>query len=93
MAFDLDNPESFRGAQADAVRAFLRGLGWAPKPTRNKLGERWALPRRGGDQVRLMDGNQRERNPIKQGPYLVVSMGGIKSAHIPLEGNPTLPGS
>ena len=88
-ALSLQNPTSLRGADPKAVRELVP-KDWIASPTKGAGGTRFADPARRGDQLRIMPGNPRDPNPVKQGPYARTSTSGVKSDPIPLKGNPTL---
>jgi hypothetical protein len=66
--------------------------GSVEKPTKDGTGRRIFLPGRGdSDVVRVMPGSPKDPDPVKQGPYARISVGGKVSNPIPLKGNKTLP--
>jgi RHS repeat-associated protein len=89
-ARSLDNPASLRGASKRQVERLIP-KGWTAGPSKRGGGVRYANPSKPGEQVRVMPGNPRDPNPIKQGPYGRISKGGKVSDPIPLKGNKTLP--
>ncbi len=85
----FDRPESLRGASADEVRQLVPSE-FRAEATRRGAGQRFVDPNSRGDQIRMMPGNPRDPNPVKQGPYLRISRSGSTTDPIPLRGNPTL---
>ena len=83
----LEDPATLRGASEKEIRDLVPGFKSAPA---KGPGERLVDPERLGDQIRIMRGNPRDPNPIKQGPYVRVSRLGKTSDPIPLQGNPVL---
>jgi RHS repeat-associated protein len=86
----IADPSALRGASVQDVTSQIPS-DWVSSPTRGEGGVRYADPSRPGDQIRIMPGNPLDSDPVKRGPYLVVSVGGNTSEHIPLAGNPVLP--
>jgi RHS repeat-associated protein len=87
---DIKDASSMQGASAQEVEDAVPS-NWEVAPTKKSDGWRWADPARPGDQVRYMPGNPGDPNPVKQGPYIRISIGGQTSGPIPAAGNPTLP--
>jgi RHS repeat-associated protein len=90
QARSLDDPQSLRGADPKEVERLIP-RDWVKSSTSGKGGVRYANPQARGEQVRVMPGKPGDPNPVKQGPYVRISRGGVKSDPIPLKGNPTLP--
>jgi hypothetical protein len=84
----LDDPSTLRGAAPLEVIQLIP-KNWIQNRTRNNLGTRYSDPERLGNQIRIMEGNPRDPDLIKRGPYLVISMDGQRW-RVPLKGNPTL---
>ena len=90
--FNLNNPNSFRGANPRSVGKYLKSNGWKPAPTNpNKMfpGTRYTSGV-SGEQIRIMPGNVSRSIHAKQGPHMIISRNGVKSEPIPLMGNSTL---
>jgi hypothetical protein len=90
--FDVNDPESFKGASAQEVEQWLKDNGWNDAgPTKTGGGTKFTNQIR-GEQVRIMPGytagNRSEL--MKTGPYMEISVRGGRE-YVPLEGNPTLP--
>jgi hypothetical protein len=86
---DFDDPSTVEGKGPQEVKDAIP-KDWSESPAKNGLGKRYANPNRPGDQIRVMDGNPADPNPVKRGPYVRVSRNGKVSEPIPLKGNPTL---
>jgi hypothetical protein len=84
----LDDPSTLRGAAPLEVIQLIP-KNWIQNRIRNNLGTRYSDPERLGNQIRIMEGNPRDPDLIKRGPYLVISMDGQRW-RVPLKGNPTL---
>jgi len=89
VARSLDDPDSLRGATVAEIEALVPS-GYTRRPSRSGGGVRFEDPKRPGHQVRIMPGNPNDSEPVKRGPYVVISGRGTSSEHIPLAGNPTL---
>ena len=86
---NISDPNSFWGLSSQqADDAFPSD--WKRSSTRGPGGTRISNPNALGEQGRIMPGNPNDPNPVKQGPYLRISMNGQVSDPIPLKGNPTL---
>jgi len=85
---DIDDPNSVRGADPDAVAEAAKEKGYTESEARNKEGTRYTSPN-GSDQVRIMRGNPNRPDPVKRGPYAVIAKSGVKTI-VPLKGNPSL---
>ena len=89
----FDDPDSLTGLSPEEVKDLIP-KDYTREPSRSGGGERFADPKRLGDQIRIMPGNPGNTdpamNPVKRGPHAYVSRGGKKSGPIPLKGNPTL---
>ncbi len=90
--FDVDIPSSFKGGESGSVDSFLKSNGWNPAPTSsNKVntgGTKYSNDVK-GEAVRIMPGAANRSEPLKRGPYMIISKGGTKTT-VPLKGNPTL---
>ena len=87
----LDDPTTLRGAAPFEIVQLIPA-NWQRRRTRNDLGDRYSDPERLGNQIRIMEGNPRDPELLKRGPYLVISMDGQRW-RVPLKGNPTLTSS
>jgi len=90
--FNINSPNSFKGANPNKAGDFLKSEGWTPTPSNpNKMfpGTRYqnGVP---GEQIRIMPGDASRSIHVKQGPHMIISRNGVKSEPIPLMGNPTL---
>jgi RHS repeat-associated protein len=85
----LTNPVSLRGASTQEIERLIP-QSWTASPTRRGGGVRYSNPDKPGEQIRVMPGNLRDPNPVKQGPYTRISSEGNRSDPIPLKGNPEL---
>jgi RHS repeat-associated protein len=85
-------PEELRGKTKEEIDKLLKGKGWGSSPTRKRDGIKYPKPgTKESDQVRVMDGNPSDSNPVKRGPYARITEGGNPPTDpIPLAGNPTL---
>lgn len=81
-------PESLRGVSMDDVRRHIPE-DWEELPSHHGGGTRWKHPTRKGEQVRVMPGKAGDPDPLKQGPYAVISKDGART-YVLLEGNHTL---
>jgi RHS repeat-associated protein len=82
---DINDPPSFQGSSRGEAEAELRQAGWAEDgPTRSGGGVRWRRPGNISDQVRIMPGDPLNPNPLKQGPYIRLSISGNKWGPYPL---------
>jgi len=89
---DFDNPSTVEGKDpADIKKAIPKD--WPEAEAKSGRGRRFSDPAHKGDQIRVMDGNPADPNPVKRGPYIRISKSGKVSNPIPLKGNPTLGGS
>lgn len=89
----VDNPSSLEGATPEEVEQAAKEAGYTNDvgPPRNDPGgKRLQKPGNPADQVRIQRGNPNDPNPVKQGPYVRVTQGGVVSPPIPLAGNSTL---
>ncbi len=89
--FDINTPNSFRGANSSQVTQHLKNNGWtgvATNPNKMYPGTRFTNGIR-GEQIRLMPGNVSRSIHLKQGPHMIISRQGTKTT-IPLKGNPSL---
>jgi hypothetical protein len=86
---EVPMPEQIRGSSPEAVERMVPE-GWLKSPTRTGGGTRYSNPNRPGEQIRVMPGDPKAANPVKNGPYARISTQGNKSDPIPLKGNPTL---
>ena len=84
----IDDPDSLAGLSPDEVRGLIPD-DFIKEPSRSGGGERYRDPRKTGEQIRIMPGNENSSNPVKRGPYVRISRGGVKSPPIPLKGNPS----
>jgi RHS repeat-associated protein len=89
IARSLDDASTLRGASTEEIQGLIPKE-WISSATRKGGGTRYANPDRPGEQVRIMPGNPNDSNPVKQGPYVVISKDGKTSEHIPLRGNQAL---
>jgi RHS repeat-associated protein len=88
---DVDDPESLRGATPQQVEEAARKRGFQPAgPTKDPFGRRFRVPGNVAKQIRIMLGSAARSDPIKQGPYAVISNGNGPPVNIPLAGNPIL---
>lgn len=93
--FDLKNPSSFEGALPGDVKSWLQSNGWNYESFTNQGGVRGFRFTNGnyGEQIRLMPGTSNlpaDAAGIKGGPYLRISIQGLRTDPIPLFGNPIL---
>ena len=58
---------------------------WEVSPSNHGGGVRWSDPAAPGNQVRAMPGNPADPNPMKQSPYMRVSMPGVPHYPIPID--------
>jgi len=86
---EIPTPEQIRGRSPQEVERMVPE-GWEQSPTSGGGGTRYSNPNRPGEQIRVMPGNPKDPNPVKQAPYARISTQGKKSDPIPLQGNPTL---
>lgn len=86
---DFANPDSILGASVADIEAAIPA-DWRVSAAKNGLGKRFSDPGRPGDQVRIMQGNPADPNPVKRGPYVRVSRLGMVCDPVPLLGNPVL---
>jgi hypothetical protein len=82
--------EDLHGKSPQEIDSMMKDKGWTGEPTRKGDGTRYPNPNAPGEQVRVQQGNPKDPNPIKQGPYGRISSDGQKTEPIPLKGNPTL---
>jgi RHS repeat-associated protein len=82
----LPSAAAFSGKTVGEARAMVPE-GWVESPARTGRGARFANPTVRGEQVRIMDGNPGDPNPIKRGPYVRISKDGKVSDPIPLSGD------
>ena len=87
---DFGDPSTVEGKLASDVADAIPP-GWIASPVQTGRGTRYSDPKKRGDQIRIMSGNPADPDPVKQGPYVRISISGKKSAPVPLDGNPTLP--
>ena len=85
----LPTPAELTGKTPEQIDQIMKDKGIQGQPSRGG-GTRYPVPGRPGDQVRIEPGNQKNSDPMKQGPYGKVSQDGKESEHFPLDGNPTL---
>ena len=85
------DPRELRGLSMEEVRTRIPD-DWRHEPSASGGGDVYVDPNHKGRQIRIMPGYPPGSRPgeINWGPYVVVSQNGVKSAKIPLEGNPTL---
>jgi hypothetical protein len=88
-SIDFNDASSLKGKEPEEIERAIPA-DWSKNPVRSGRGTRFADPSRPGDQIRVMDGNLIDPNPVKRGPYVRISKDGIVSEPIPLKGNPTL---
>ncbi len=82
-------PKDLEGKTPEEVDEIMKGRGWKGEPSRSGGGTRYPSPNVKGEQVRVQPGYPGSDNPVKQGPYGVISKDG-KETRVPLAGNPTL---
>ena len=86
---DINNPNSFRGADSDELKQAIPES-WKPgQPTRSNDGERFFNPDKRGEGVRIMPGDPNAHDPGHAGPYAKFTKDG-EIIHVPLKGNPTI---
>jgi len=85
----FDDPDSLRGLAPEEVEELIPDH-WIQERARSDRGWRYSDPDHPGHQVRIMEGNPRDPDPVKRGPYLRVSMRGKTCDPVPLKGNPVL---
>lgn len=85
------DPQELRGLSMEDVRTRIPD-DWRHEPSASGGGDVYVDPNHKGRQIRIMPGYPPGSRPgeINWGPYAIVSQSGVKSAKIPLEGNPTL---
>jgi hypothetical protein len=85
------DPQALRGLSVHHVRARIPD-DWIRQPSTSGGGEVYSDPLHKGRRIRIMPGYPPGSRPgeVNWGPYAIVSQNGVKSAKIPLEGNPTL---
>jgi len=91
----LNTPNSFRGADPQAVQAYFEGNGWTASPGKQNVDYpvvKLEPNNEGlkGHQIRIMPGGATRPVPIKQGPHMIINGGSIRDLIIPLKGTPTL---
>jgi hypothetical protein len=84
---DFDNHGSLHGRSAAEIEDVVPA-DWRSSMARNRLAKRFADPLRPGDQIRAMQGNPADPDPVKRGPYVRVSRSGKVFDPVPLPGNP-----
>jgi hypothetical protein len=84
---DINDPPSFEGASRTQAERELADNGWENEgPTTRGGGVRWRFPGNKSDQIRFMPGNPDDPNIIKQGPYIRLSIRGVKYGPFRLSG-------
>ena len=84
------SPEELRGKTPEEVDKIMKEKGWQPEPSKSGGGTRYPSPDKKGEQVRIQPGYPSNPDPMKRGPYAVISKGGDKF-RVPLANNPLLP--
>ena len=94
-AVDVTDPSSLEGKTPEEVEEAAKEAGYTEEqPTKGEGGKRLVRPNSGGRQIRIMQGNPNDPDPVKRGPYVKVPIDGrggtVNSPPIPLKGNKAL---